>query len=135
MLAGDGVAARCNRFWRTLLWGTVAILSDPEPDGDGDGAFRLAVARDVSTVNDNERLQVTFRCFKRINCVVLFAVNLLLQGPKQSRGRKTRSALEFNLIGTSRARGNIMPCIRQSQEGAIFWRLLGWCLDNNMGCH
>ena len=103
VLAGDGVGARFSRFWRTFRCGANAMLSDSMPDGEGDGNFRLVMARDVSTVKDNERLQVTFRCFKRFNCVVLFAVNCLLQGPMKSRGRKTRSAIKFNLIGSCSA--------------------------------
>jgi hypothetical protein len=54
------------------------MLSEPVPDGEADGAFRFAMARDVRTVKENERLQVRPTC---INCVVLFAVTALLQGP------------------------------------------------------
>jgi len=78
VLARNGAGAKCNSFWRTLRTGASAMLSEPVPDGDGDGAFRLTMARDVCTVKHNERRQVKFRC---INCMVLFAVNRLFQGP------------------------------------------------------
>lgn len=68
------------------------MLSDPEPDSRGEGAFRLAMPRDWP-VKHNKRLQVKLPCMNR---VVLFAVNEMLQGPEQSRGRKTRSALRLN---------------------------------------
>ena len=49
------------------------------------------MARDL-TAKQIERFTVKSRCMK---CVVLFAVNRS-QGPQQSRGRKTRSALRLN---------------------------------------
>jgi hypothetical protein len=77
--AGDGFGAKCNSFWRTFRCGIATLmLSDPEPDGEAEGALRFAMARDVRTVNDRKRFAVKLPC---INCVVLFAANRLFQGP------------------------------------------------------
>lgn len=85
LLAGDGCDARCNSFWRTFRCGIATLLlSDPEPDSKGEGAFRLAMPRDWP-VKHNKRLQVKLPCMNR---VVLFAVNEMLQGPEQSRGNR-----------------------------------------------
>jgi hypothetical protein len=53
------------------------MMSEPVPDGEGEGAFRFAItARDI-TAKQNVCLTVTAKC---INCVVLFTVDRL-QGP------------------------------------------------------
>jgi len=87
----------CN-FWRTFLCGATAMLSGSEPDGDGegDGALRFAIARDVKIVNDKERFAMKLTC---VNCVVLFAVT-----DKSSRVHESSRVHDSRVAGGRAAR-------------------------------
>jgi hypothetical protein len=74
---GNGFGARCSNRGRTFRTAATVMLSESVPDGDGEGAFRLAImARDL-TAKQNKRFTAKSRCMK---CVVMFAVDLS-QGP------------------------------------------------------